>query len=117
MVVVTRARKGGKLKSGLVALAEEESRVEIKGKEDSLTEAILSSSFRYDPIAHCLAYKKVADKVRPVPGTMPSDIRIIRKFPEDPLKTIPWLSPLSPTIFARNLFDTGMDGCSWTVFE
>ncbi|XP_006455813.1 hypothetical protein AGABI2DRAFT_76779, partial [Agaricus bisporus var. bisporus H97] len=46
--------------------------------------------------AQCLAYKKVANKVRPVPGTMPSDIRIIRKFPEDPLETLPKISPFPP---------------------
>ncbi|KAG2335642.1 hypothetical protein BDR05DRAFT_846382, partial [Suillus weaverae] len=42
------------------------------------------------------AYKKVANKVRPVPTTMPAHARIIRKFPEDPLLSIPTLSPIPP---------------------
>ncbi|KXN92750.1 hypothetical protein AN958_02677 [Leucoagaricus sp. SymC.cos] len=70
--------------------------MKIHGQDDSLTEAILSSTFTYDTDIRCLAYKKVANKVRPVPGTMPSDVRIIRNFPEDPLKTLPKLSPFPP---------------------
>jgi len=49
-----------------------------------------------------LAYKKVANKVQPVLGTMPADVRIIRQFPEDPLKTLPEVSqrplPFSPGV-------------------
>lgn len=49
----------------------------IQGEDDSLTEAILSSLFTYNGNAQCLAYKKITNKVHPVPGTMPKDIRII----------------------------------------
>ena len=49
----------------------------IQRGDNSLTEAILSSLFTYNGNAQCLAYKKVANKVCPVSGTMPKDIRII----------------------------------------
>ena len=49
----------------------------IQGRDDSLTEAILSLLFTYNSNAQCLAYKKIANKVCPVPGTIPKDIRII----------------------------------------
>jgi len=42
------------------------------------------------------AYKKVANKVKPVATTMPSHARIIRRFPEDPLISLPILSPHPP---------------------
>lgn len=37
-----------------------------------------------DPMV--LAYKKVANKVRPVPGILPEEFRIVRRRPPDPLK-------------------------------
>ncbi|KXN93196.1 hypothetical protein AN958_00120 [Leucoagaricus sp. SymC.cos] len=58
---------------------------------------ILSSSFIYNHAAQCLAYKKVTNKVPPVPGMMLSNVRIIQKFPEDLLKTLPKLSPFPPS--------------------
>lgn len=44
------------------------------------------------------AYKRVDKKVKPVPGIFPEDARVIRKFPEDPLKTLPPL-PTNPPEF------------------
>jgi hypothetical protein len=38
------------------------------------------------------AYKKVADRVKPVATTMPAHARIIRHFPEDPLLSLPTVS-------------------------
>lgn len=97
VVVPTRERKGGRLRSGLMVLGEgSETGVKIEGGEDTLTDTILSSTFTYDADAHCLAYKKVANKVLPVPGTMPDDIRIICRFPEDPLDTLPQLASYPP---------------------
>ncbi|XP_006456524.1 hypothetical protein AGABI2DRAFT_146341 [Agaricus bisporus var. bisporus H97] len=99
VVVLTRERKPGKMKAGLAVLGGMTwggKRLEMEGGENSLTETILGDTFMYDMEAQCLAYKKVANKVRPVPGTMPSDIRIIRKFPEDPLETLPKISPFPP---------------------
>jgi len=49
----------------------------IQGGDNSLTETILLLLFTYNGNAQCLAYKKVANKVHPVPGTMPKDIKII----------------------------------------
>jgi len=43
------------------------------------------------PVLDVLAYKKVANKVRPVPTTLPEHYRVVRRRPEDPLLT---LSPL-----------------------
>jgi hypothetical protein len=80
VVVMTRERKGEDAKAGLAVLGGvtwEGKRMELRGKEDSLTETILNDAFTYDAEAQCLAYKKVANKVRLVPGTMPSDVRII----------------------------------------
>ena len=59
---------------------------------------VLASSFIYDSMAQCLAYKWVAVKVQPVPGTMLSGIRIVRRFLEDPLETLPSISPY-PSLF------------------
>ena len=42
-----------------------------------------------------LAYKKVANKVRPVATTLPDEFRIIRRIPSDPLAELPKL-PTSP---------------------
>lgn len=41
-------------------------------------------------------YKPVAKKIRPVPALYPEDARTIRKFPEDPLLSMPILSPNPP---------------------
>ncbi|KAG2071722.1 hypothetical protein BDR04DRAFT_960048, partial [Suillus decipiens] len=47
--------------------------------------------------AHCVfAYKKVANKVKPVTTTMPAHARIIHQFPEDPLFSLSSLSPIPP---------------------
>jgi hypothetical protein len=45
-----------------------------------------------------LAYKKVANKVRPIATTLPEEFRIIRKIPSDPLANLPKL-PTSPLDF------------------
>ena len=44
------------------------------------------------------AYKRVDKKVKPVPGQIPEEIRVTRKFPEDPLRSLPTL-PIHPPIF------------------
>ena len=41
-------------------------------------------------------YKRVDRRVKPVPGVFPEDARVERRFPEDPLKTLPELSPWPP---------------------
>ena len=43
--------------------------------------------------SRALAYKKVANKVRPVPTTMPEYAKVKRQFPEDPLLSLPILDP------------------------
>ncbi|TFK79464.1 hypothetical protein K466DRAFT_505514, partial [Polyporus arcularius HHB13444] len=48
-----------------------------------------------DPYVHT-AYKRVDKKVKPVAGTMPEESRVIRQFPEDPLASLPELSPIIP---------------------
>ncbi|KAF7971177.1 hypothetical protein HWV62_21928 [Athelia sp. TMB] len=42
------------------------------------------------------AYKSVAKKVKPVSGTFPEAARVRRTIPEDPLATVPKLSPHPP---------------------
>jgi len=58
----------------------------------SFAEEVLRTQYDLDPIHHVFAYKKVANKVKPVATTMPQHARIIRRIPEDPLLT---LQPLS----------------------
>jgi len=41
--------------------------------------------------AKAYKYKKVENRVRPVPAVMPEDVKVTRTFPEDPLKTLPVL--------------------------
>ena len=41
-------------------------------------------------------YKRVDRRVKPVPGAFPEDARVEHQFPEDPLKTLPDLSPWPP---------------------
>lgn len=47
---------------------------------------------------HVYKYKKVENKVRPVPAVMPEDVKVTRKFPEDPLKNLATL-PTHPPEF------------------
>ena len=80
VVVLTRERMSEQLRDGMMILqgsGEIRKGMEIQPNNSMLTEAILSSSFTYDDIIHCLAYKRVADKIQLVPGIMPSNIRII----------------------------------------
>jgi len=97
VLVPTKERVGGKLRNGMLVVRGKDGKRQItRGGEDSLTEVVLASSFAYDSVAQCLAYKRVAVKVRPVPGTMLSGIKIVRRFPEDPLETLPSISPYPP---------------------
>ena len=59
-------------------------------------EEALRAQYTLDPIRHTFAYKKVANRVKPVATTMPQHAHIIRQFPEDPLLTLPLLSPHPP---------------------
>ncbi|GBE78906.1 Retrovirus-related Pol polyprotein from transposon 412 [Sparassis crispa] len=66
----------------------------ISGLTDTfLADEVLRSNYEWDPVAHVFAYKKVANKVRPIVTAMPEYARIERCIPKDPLAT---LSPLSP---------------------
>ncbi|GJF00554.1 hypothetical protein PsYK624_168470 [Phanerochaete sordida] len=47
------------------------------------------------------AYKRVDRKVKPVPAVFPEDARVIRRFPEDPLASLPPLTP-RPPVFKPN---------------
>lgn len=42
------------------------------------------------------AYKRVDRRVKPVPGVFPEDARVERRFPEDPLLSLPLLTPNPP---------------------
>jgi hypothetical protein len=62
----------------------------------SFAEHLLKTCFDYDTTRHVLAYKKVSNKVKPVATTMPSHAHIIHRFPEDPLLSLPHVSPTPP---------------------
>ena len=53
---------------------------------------------RLDPLIYNVytAYKPVARKIKPVPATFPEEARVTRQFPEDPLLSLPPLSPHPP---------------------
>src|SRR5712664_3587685 len=63
----------------------EERRRELENAPEDLTQEIL-------------AYKKVANKIRPVATTLPDEFRIVRRIPSDPLVELPRL-PTSPPEF------------------
>ncbi|KZT31584.1 hypothetical protein SISSUDRAFT_958843, partial [Sistotremastrum suecicum HHB10207 ss-3] len=58
-------------------------------------------------------YKPVAKKINPVPGTMPEDFKIIRRFPEDPLLSLPSVS----TNFDSFSFGSRLTPDRWAVIE
>jgi hypothetical protein len=62
----------------------------------TISEHLLQESFDINPARHTFAYKRVANKVKPVATTMPARARIIQRFPEDPLISLPVLSPTPP---------------------
>jgi hypothetical protein len=41
-------------------------------------------------------YKPVDRKVTPIPGTLPEEFKVVRRFPEDPLLTLPAVPKLPP---------------------
>lgn len=47
------------------------------------------------------AYKRVDRKVKPVPGVFPEESRVHRRFPDDPLNSLPPLTP-NPPPFSSN---------------
>ena len=99
VLVPTKERVRGKLRNGMLVVRGKDGERRItRGGEDSLTEVVLALSFAYDSVAQCLAYKWVAVKVRPVPGTIPLGIKIVRRFLEDLLETLPSISPY-PLLF------------------
>jgi len=62
----------------------------------SLSKFLLHQSFEYNEVHHVFAYKKVANKVRPVATTMSAHSHIVRQIPEDPLLSLPLLSASPP---------------------
>src|ERR1700678_2154478 len=62
----------------------------------AVAEQILSSHYDIDPVRRVLAYKKVENKVKPIATTMPEAARIHRRFPENPLNSLPLLSSTPP---------------------
>jgi hypothetical protein len=102
VVVPTRERKDEKMRRGLMVLVDEEVKgMKIREKEDTLTEALLALSYTYSLMAHCLVYKLVANKVRLVPWMMSDDCCIIRKFPENPLDSLPHILAHPPAFTVR----------------
>ena len=64
----------------------------------SLASFLMSSTFEPDTSGRMLLYKKVTNKVWPVASTMPDYAKVKRRFPEDPLLSLPGLS-LQPKEF------------------
>ncbi|KZS91499.1 hypothetical protein SISNIDRAFT_392500, partial [Sistotremastrum niveocremeum HHB9708] len=58
-------------------------------------------------------YKPVAQKVNPVPGTLPDEFKIVRKFPEDPLLSLPSV----PTIIPPFVYGTRLTEERWKKIE
>jgi len=112
VLVPTKERVGDKLRNGMLVVRDKDGERQImRGGEDSLTAVVLASSFAYDSVVQCLAYKQVAVKVRPVPGTIPLGIRIVRWFLEDLLETLPSISPYLPLfVLGTRLTKERMEG-------
>ena len=49
-----------------------------------------------EPEIRVFKYKKVEDKIRPVPAVMPKDCKVRRTFPKDPLSNLPALPTRPP---------------------
>jgi len=97
VLVLTKERVGDRLRNGMLVVRGKDGEGQImKGGKDSLIEMVLALFVAYDSMVQCLAYKRVAVKVQLVPGTMLLGIRIVRQFPEDPLETLPSISPYPP---------------------
>ncbi|KAL4250180.1 hypothetical protein AB1N83_014095 [Pleurotus pulmonarius] len=68
----------------------------VDWNEDTLLlpmESGTSSNFQFKAFT---AYKCVGQKIHPVSGVYPEDIKVIRKIPEDPLKSLPVLPKHPP---------------------
>jgi len=71
-----------------------------------LTNKLPEDMYTYDilekqepPGAWVFKYKKVENRVRPVPAVMPEDVKVKRTFPNDPLSNLPVL-PTHPPEFS-----------------
>src|ERR1700761_615296 len=60
----------------------------------------LDANARYEQVARGVyvktKYKPVAKKVTPIPGTLPEEFKIIRRFPSDPLENLPPMPEIPP---------------------
>ena len=72
-----------------------------------------------------LAYKKVANRIKPVATTLPEEFRIVRKIPSDPLAEMPTL-PIKPPEFKpgkryteerKNKMPVNVNGFLWPEEE
>ena len=71
------------------------------------------------------AFKRVDQKVHPVAGFIPEEVKVHRRFPEDPLASLPPLSPIvpdfAPTVKLTqehiNKLNINKDGFLWSEEE
>lgn len=70
-----------------------------------LSRTYLFQNYDFNTPALGLRYKSVDRKVRPVPMTLPEAAQPKRRFPEDPLQSLPPMNPFPPPIthFSRRL--------------
>ena len=68
---------------------------------EQTAEKLLAGQYELDPVKQVLAYKNVTNKVKPVPTTMPSAAHIHQRFLEDPLDSLPELTPWPPEFLPR----------------
>jgi hypothetical protein len=72
-----------------------------------------------------LAYKKVANRIKPVATTLPEEFRIVRRIPSDPLKDLPELPMKLPeftpgiryTLKRKLAYPVNKDGFLWPEEE
>ena len=72
-----------------------------------------------------LAYKKVANRIKPVATTLPEEFRIIRRIPNDPLAELPILPHKPPNFIPGKRFtqeqkiamEVNKDGFLWPEEE
>lgn len=83
-------------------ITEEKHQLEELDWELSLADFLLYSTHHYNIINHVFAYKKVANKVLPIPTVIPDYAKIICRFPENPLLTLPAVSQHPPPFTQGN---------------
>ena len=59
------------------------------------------------PGVQVFKYKKVENRIRPVPTVMPEDVKVRRTFPRDPLENLPVLPTVRANLHGKVTLEQG----------